>query len=183
MGTNVNITTQRNASDSARLDQMRLVTEILSLLKGHGITTVQVRHINAVIDAANRICDEFGRPDRIAAPGSGLIAWACSDEVGMSSVFMARRLAPLAGLQFPGHRIPDEPAYPYDPSDFGRCMGLLDAVPELRLHIAKMAEYGKVWAAYVEHWAEMEALYQEESPLGRAPKLAALMKRLQGSAS
>ena len=174
MGTNVNITTQRNASDSARLDQMRLVTEILSLLKGHGITTVQVRHINAVIDAANRICDEFGRPDRIAAPGSGLIAWACSDEVGMSSVFMARRLAPLAGLQFPGHRIPDEPAYPYDPSDFGRCMGLLDAVPELRLHIAKMAEYGKVWAAYVEHWDALETLFGEN-----APKLYARMKELQ----
>ena len=179
MGTNVNITTQRNASDSARLDQMRLVTEILSLLKGHGITTVQVRHINAVIDAANRICDEFGRPDRIAAPGSGLIAWACSDEVGMSSVFMARRLAPLAGLQFPGHRIPDEPAYPYDPSDFGRCMGLLDAVPELRLHIAKMAEYGKVWAAYVEHWDALETLYKEESIGENAPKLYARMKELQ----
>ena len=179
MGTNVNITTQRNASDSARLDQMRLVTEILSLLKGHGITTVQVRHINAVIDAANRICDEFGRPDRIAAPGSGLIAWACSDEVGMSSVFMARRLAPLAGLQFPGHRIPDEPAHPYDPDDFGRCLGLLEAVPELREHVPKMAEHGKVWAAYVEHWDELETLYKEESIGENAPKLYARMKELQ----
>ena len=179
MGTNVNITTQRNASDSARLDQMRLVTEILSLLKGHGITTVQVRHINAVIDAANRICDEFGRPDRIAAPGSGLIAWACSDEVGMSSVFMARRLSAHAGLRFPGHRIKDEPAHPYDPDDFGRCLGLLEAVPELRLHIAKMAEYGKVWAAYVEHWDELETLYKEESIGENAPKLYARMKELQ----
>ena len=169
--------------DGLHIEQMRLVAEILNLLKGHGVTTVQPRHINAVIEAANRICDEFGRADQVAAPGSGLVAWACSDEVGMSSVFMARRLSAHAGLRFPGHRIKDEPAHPYDPDDFGRCLGLLEAVPELRLHIAKMAEYGKVWAAYVEHWAEMEALYQEESPLGRAPKLAALMKRLQESAS
>ena len=181
MGTNVNITTQRNASDSARLDHMRLVTEILTLLKGHGITTAQVRHINAVIAAANQICDEFGRPDQIAAPGSGLIAWACSDGVGMSSVFMARRLSAHAGLRFPGHRIRMSPRI-HDPDDFGRCLGLLEAVPELREHVPKMAEHGKVWTAYVAHWAEMEALYQEEFRLGRAPKLAALMKRLQESA-
>jgi UTP:GlnB (protein PII) uridylyltransferase len=85
-------------------------------------------------------------------------------------------------LRFPGHRIKDEPAHPYDPDDFGRCLGLLEAVPELREHVPKMAEHGKVWTAYVAHWAEMEALYQEEFPLGRAPKLAALMKLLQESA-
>ena len=165
--------------DGLHIEQMRLVTEILNLLKGHGAMTVQPRHINAVIDAANRICDEFGRPDRIAAPGSGLVAWACSDRVGMSSVFMARRLAPLAGLQFPGHRIPDEPAHPYDPDDFGRCLGLLEAVPELREHVPKMAEHGKVWAAYVEHWDELETLYKEESIGENAPKLYARMKELQ----
>ena len=169
--------------DGLHIEQMRLVTEILNLLKGHGAMTVQPRHINAVIAAANLICDEFGRADQVAAPGSGLVAWACSDRVGMSSVFMARRLSAHAGLRFPGHRIKDEPAHPYDPDDFGRCLGLLEAVPELREHVPKMAEHGKVWTTYVAHWAEMEALYQEESPLGRAPKLAALMKRLQESAS
>ena len=165
--------------DGLHIEQMRLVTEILNLLKGHGAMTVQQRHINAVIDAANRICDEFGRADQVAAPGSGLVAWACSDSVGMSSVYMARRLAPVAGLRFPGHRIPDEPAHPYDPSDFGRCLGLLDAVPEIRPYIAKMAEYGKVWAAYVEHWDELETLYKEESIGENAPKLYARMKELQ----
>ena len=74
--------------DGLCIEQMRLVAEILNLLKGHGVTTVQLRHINAVIEAANRICDEFGRADQVAAPGSGLVAWACSDSVGMSSVYM-----------------------------------------------------------------------------------------------
>ncbi|TXH46878.1 MAG: hypothetical protein E6Q97_28515 [Desulfurellales bacterium] len=165
--------------DGLCIEQMHLVAEILNLLKGHGVTTVQLRHINAVIEAANRICDEFGRADQVAAPGSGLVAWACSDSVGMSSVYMARRLAPVAGLRFPGHRIPDEPAHPYDPSDFGRCLGLLDAVPEIRPYIAKMAEYGKVWAAYVEHWDELETLYKEESTGEQAPKLYARMQELQ----
>ena len=160
--------------DGLHIEQMRLVTEILNLLKGHGAMTVQPRHINAVIAAANLICDEFGRADQVAAPGSGLVAWACSDEVGMSSVFMARRLSAHAGLRFPGHRIKDEPAHPYDPDDFGRCLGLLEAVPELREHVPKMAEYGKVWAAYVEHWDALETLFGEN-----APKLYARMKELQ----
>ena len=160
--------------DGLHIEQMRLVTEILNLLKGHGAMTVQPRHINAVIEAANRICDEFGRADQVAAPGSGLVAWACSDRVGMSSVFMARRLSAHAGLRFPGHRIKDEPAHPYDPDDFGRCLGLLEAVPELREHVPKMAEYGKVWAAYVEHWDALETLFGEN-----APKLYARMKELQ----
>ena len=160
--------------DGLHIEQMRLVTEILNLLKGHGAMTVQPRHINAVIAAANLICDEFGRADQVAAPGSGLVAWACSDRVGMSSVFMARRLSAHAGLRFPGHRIKDEPAHPYDPDDFGRCLGLLEAVPELREHVPKMAEYGKVWAAYVEHWDALETLFGEN-----APKLYARMKELQ----
>jgi hypothetical protein len=163
-----------------KLDQMQLVCDIGRLLSDkHGVVDVSSRHMNAIIDAANRLCDEFNRDDITAAAGAGLAAWFGSDHVGMSSVFMARRLAPLAGLVCPPHRIRDEPAYPHDPSDFWRCLKLLEAVPELAEHIPAMAAHGPIWSAYVEHWAEMTALYADEEPTGTAPKLYALMKRLQ----
>lgn len=163
-----------------KLDQMQLVCDIGKLLADkHGVGDVSARHMNAIIDAANRLCDEFNRADVIAPDGGGLAAWFGSDHVGMSSAYMARRLAPLAGLVCPPHRLRDEHAYPYDPSDFWRCLKLLDAVPALRLHIGAMSSFGPVWAAYVENWPEMERLYSEEHQTGAAPKLYALMKRLQ----
>lgn len=164
-----------------KLDQLQLVCNIGKLLaEKHGVVDVSARHMNAIIDAANRLCDEFNRDDITAAAGAGLAAWFGSDHVGMSSAFMARRLAPLAGLVCPLHRIRDEFAYPHDPSDFRRCLKLLEAVPGLAEHISAMASRGPIWSAYVEHWAEMTALYAEEEPTGRCPKLFALMERLQG---
>ena len=164
-----------------KLDQMKLVCDIGKLLaEKHGVVDVSARHMSAIIDAANRLCDEFNRDDVTAPDGAGLAAWFGSDHVGMSSAYMARRLAPLAGLVCPPHRLRDEYAYPHDPSDFWRCLKLLDAVPALRSHIGAMAAYGPIWAAYVENWQEMAALYAEEEPTGNAPKLYALMQKLQG---
>ena len=149
----------------SKLDQMQLVCDIGKLLsEKHGVVDVSARHMNAIIDAANRLCDEFNRDDVTAPDGAGLDAWFGSDHVGLSSVYMAR----------------DEHAYPHDPSDFWRCLKLLDAVPALRSHIGAMATCGPIWAAYVEHWHEMAALYAEEEPTGKAPKLYALMQKLQG---
>lgn len=163
-----------------KLDQVKLVCDIGKLLSDkHGVVDVSVRHMNAIIDAANRICDEFNRNDVTAVAGAGLAAWFGSDHVGMSSAFMARRLAPLAGLVCPPHRIRDVFAYPHDPSDFWRCLKLLEAVPELSAHVPAMAEHGPIWLAYVKHWAEMTALFAEEESTGSCPQLYALMKRLQ----
>ena len=36
---------------------------------------------------------------------------------------------------------------------------LLDAVPEWRARLGEMAKVGPEWAALVERWAELEALY------------------------
>ena len=88
-----------------KLDQMQLVCDIGKLLADkHGVGDVSARHMNAIIDAANRLCDEFNRADVIAPDGGGLAAWFGSDHVGMSSAYMARRLAPLAGLVCPPDR-------------------------------------------------------------------------------
>lgn len=55
------------------------------------------------------------------------------------------------------------PAYPHDPSDFGRCLGLLEAVPEWRARISELAVLSPQWHAIVEAWEEIESLYRAEA--------------------
>jgi hypothetical protein len=79
-----------------KLDQMQLVCDIGKLLADkHGVVDVSARHMNAIIDAANRLCDEFNRNDVTAPDRSGLAAWFGSDHVGMSSAYS--RAPPLIG--------------------------------------------------------------------------------------
>lgn len=180
MAADLSVSTQRTGGH--RIPQMELTTAILQLLeRKYRVKSVSARHMDAVIKAADAICDEFNREDRHAPKNGGLALWIASDHVGMSSLFMARTLAPIAGLgKCPPHRYADEgPRYPYDPDDLWRCVGLLEAVPELRPHVPEMAKTHPVWAAYVKHWDEMMTLCAEEVPSKEAPKLYALMQRLQ----
>lgn len=70
-------------------------------------------------------------------------------------------------------------AYPHDADDFGRCLGLLDAVPEYRGRLKKMADVSETWAAIVEIWDELEALYRSGTPAD----YEAIYTRLQGAAN
>lgn len=127
--------------------------------------------ISAIItQAANDIMAEMGRPG--ATPNSGLDEWYNSNDTGLSSRFMAYILS--------GNNRRAEYAHPHDPADFGRCLRLLEAAPELRERLHMMAECTAVWERYVQHWEEMEDLYNKELPTGRAPELYALMHRLAG---
>lgn len=145
------------------------------------VENLNERQFNAVIKAANDICDELARENQPASKGSGLAAWLASDDTGLSSRFMARQLAPVADVgTVPDERpwFDEDEHYPRDPADFGRCVRLLDAVPELRPYIDVMAGYSKQWAAIVGAWDELEALYREEYPSGKAPRLYARMEQL-----
>lgn len=149
------------------IGQADLVLGILTLLEKRKVA-VNVRQTNAVINAANDIMDELRRPHTEAAPGCGLRAWYASDSTGLSSRYMASVLAPLAGLM--GAGTPGTINYPHDPADFGRCLTLLDAAPELRPHLAALANgHGPAWAGLIAAWAELETLYREELPSGKAP--------------
>lgn len=91
------------------------------------------------------------------APGAGIAAWLGGPDVGTSSKFMARYLlGPIPGL---AHVHVSEPPVPRDASDFGRCLALLDAVPELVPQIPRMAEASVEWARVVSVWAEAEHAY------------------------
>ena len=165
------------------LSQIQLLADIGEMLADkYGITEVETRHIEAIAAAATLICDEFKRSRVASESCKGLAAWVCSDDVGLSSLEMARKLAPLAGLgECPKHRYQTHGNYPHDPDDLGRCLKLLRCVPELRAHLGAMAECGPVWAGYVAQWDEMERLFAEEALTKNCPKLYALMKTIESA--
>ncbi len=158
-----------------RLSQTGIVTAILREIGEQvpGGAEVLPRQLNAVISAADDIVREFARGEIMSTPGQGIAAWRKTDQVGASSDFMAARL---------GHAGRRDYAYPRDPADFGRCLTLLEAAPELRDNLKDMGAEGPEWAALISQWDEMERLWREESPSGKCPKLYDLMQSLLGAA-
>jgi len=104
-------------------------------------------------------------------------AWLASGDTGVSS---ATIWSVMTG--FPG-------SYgwydtPHDPDDLGRCVRLLDRFPAWRSRMPEVALRYPRWAPLVEVWGELEALYREEAPTGKAPRCYARMQEAAlGSAS
>jgi hypothetical protein len=155
--------------------QIRLIEAIGKELERQGFRALNARQLNALIAAADDIVREVSAPHVAAVPASGLRAWLASDDTGLSSRAMAARLAPLIGERVLLGRPTD---HPHDPDDFGRCLGLLEAAPALREHLPLMADVSPEWACLVGAWDELEALYREERPSGKAPRLFERMKAL-----
>lgn len=82
-----------------------------------------------------------------------LIEWIASGDTGASSKCLANAMCAL----------PHDGSYPMDSGDFGRCLRLLDAVPELRGRLNAMRGINEYWNALIENWALLEACYREES--------------------
>ena len=49
--------------------------------------------------------------------------------------------------------------YPSDGDDLGRCLRLLDLIPEWKDRLKLMAGLSEYWHALVEHWDELAALH------------------------
>lgn len=115
---------------------------------------------------------EIDRENRGLPP---MAAWLNGVDRGRSSNTIAHVLWPLTdalGGEAPG--------VPHDPGDFGRCVRLLDAVPELRTRLPQLGRTLPEWAPFVNAWAELEALYREEAPTGTCPRLFARLHALGG---
>jgi hypothetical protein len=80
--------------------------------------------------------------------------WALHGDTGTSS-------KAIAGVMT-GKLPKDGYCYPHDGGDFGRCIGLLAAVPEWRSRLSEMRAVGPEWAAIVDHWEELEALFRKD---------------------
>ncbi len=153
--------------------QPELVAAILMWLDEQGIKSASSRQVNAVIKAADDIIAALVTPDVMARPAMGLQAWLASDDTGMSSRYMAKVLAEKAGMGSVYVDVRYDGMEPADPSDFGRCVRLLEAVPELRPHLLSLTESTspKVWQRIAGEWDSLEAMYREELPTGNCPKL------------
>jgi hypothetical protein len=76
-------------------------------------------------------------------------AWIVGRDTGSSSKAL---WAVMMGVDGGG-------AYPSDGGDLGRCLRLLEAVPEWRARLPEMAAKNDYWGALVKHWDELEALH------------------------
>lgn len=129
-------------------------------------------------------------------PGSlerRLREWLQSGDTGTSSETMT-------WIAFGGPK--PHTGYPHDPADIGRCFRFLKAFPEAKNRLNGLRAYegsdqeithsagngtflyteGDVWGALLDHWDEIEALYNEEIASGKAPKCYARMKEVIQSA-
>lgn len=83
-----------------------------------------------------------------------VLKWFATGQVGASSKCMATYLT--TGV------IPPYGDYPHDPDDLNRCLLLLQAVPELREHLPRMANVNKEWDALVKDWDALERAFINE---------------------
>lgn len=158
-------------SNGFRVDQMQLVSVIMAELNRQiPDLPLKSRFYNRVISAANGICEELAKPLIEASESMGLRAWLVSDDVDSSSRFMASVLSGQFSASF---------AVPSDPDDFGRCVRLFLAVPELKADIDKMRQHGPAWISIVDNWTDWEGLYQA----GQTQELFALMSSVRHSTS
>jgi hypothetical protein len=94
------------------------------------------------------------------------LRWAAGHDTGTSSK------AILAVMT--GNKPRDWYCYPHDGDDLGRCVRLLDMIPEWRPRIGEMAAVGNEWAALAERWADLEKLHRAEDWKG----MSALIQKL-----
>ncbi|WP_413509976.1 hypothetical protein [Serratia liquefaciens] len=136
----------------SKLNQISLIAAIAKEIdRQHPGIEVETRLFNSITQAANNICAEFDKPVVKASEGMGLSAWLASDDTGASSLYLA---SVLTGEFFA------ENHYPRDPADFGRCLRLVEAVPELECKISDMSQHGKEWAVVTANWDEWAELYR-----------------------
>lgn len=98
-----------------------------------------------------------------------ILIWYITGERGFSSETMARAVSEIGAKGG---------CHPLDPGDFNRCVKFLEAVPEARQHMHKIAKLSPIWDKLVSNWEELENTLKEELPTGKAPRLYKRMKEL-----
>lgn len=81
---------------------------------------------------------------------------------------------------------PEKQAYcPYDPADLGRCLRLLELVPEWKPELHLLQSVSPQWKALVDNWKELHEMMEDESGIDwskskSAPKTYERMKEIIG---
>jgi hypothetical protein len=108
-----------------------------------------------------------------------LAEWFGSGDTGLSSETIALWLSARVKNGWGPHT-------PSDPSDLGRCLRLLERIPEWKTRMAEMAECSEGWARMMIYWDEIAASMADEVGIdwskGRsAPKTYEMMKQREKS--
>lgn len=140
-----------------------------------------------VSDAGRALLDKLnaGRADHLAEAGKKVantidrraLEWAISNDTGLSSEAIC---AHMLGLETEYAR------YPSDPADLGRCLRLLELIPEWKPRIKEMASYGPGWAGQIEVWDELNNTMANEVGIDwskgkKAPETYKAMKLAQAN--
>jgi hypothetical protein len=80
-------------------------------------------------------------------------AWVVGEDTGISSKAIWAKMM--------GTRRRDS-CHPWDPDDLGRCLRLLEAVPEWKPRLSEMADVSPIWAALVARWDEIAQSMADE---------------------
>lgn len=86
--------------------------------------------------------------------------WLENEKTGLSSLTLCSTLLPnishdkLEKVKEDDYGL----SYPHDTDDFKRCLGFLNAVPELRTQLEKIGSISKEWKQLVNQWEKIENL-------------------------
>ena len=145
-----------DGGDCDFVSQIGICSLLFRYVAANGHPTLLSRQMNTIIAAADSILATLNSPFRPAPPGCGLDCWLKSDETGMSSLFVAGLLSGRT-LYTPEGRCSSDLHHPRDAADFNRICVLLDAAPELRASLSKLASIGNaLWADIFDNWAFLE---------------------------
>ena len=82
-------------------------------------------------------------------------AWTTTRDTGSSSFALG---AYMLGAEVGSFKA----SHPHDPSDLGRCLRLLELIPEWKERMGEMSVLSPAWAALVAHWDELARLMELE---------------------
>lgn len=104
------------------------------------------------------------------------LEWLLSGDTGSSSRAIVRHMFGVASG--------DVWSYPSDPGDLGRCLRLLELIPEWKPRIQEMASTGPGWAGQVAIWDDLASSMDTEVGIDwskgkRAPETYRKMKMAQ----
>jgi len=84
------------------------------------------------------------------------LAWAIGRDTGASSTAIMAVMT--------GNKPESRYYYPVDGGDLGRCLRLLDLIPEWKPRMGEMRAICPQWAALVDHWDELSAKHAANHP-------------------
>jgi hypothetical protein len=112
-----------------------------------------------------------------------VVKWTAGPNTGLSSEAMAYCAVDITRDD---HWADFGPNIPHDPTDFNRCLLLVDQIPEIRDHFPKIAAMAPEWKKVIDNWDRVKECFIAEvgwnwSEGKEAPKTYAMMKEIQSN--